>query len=145
MATPYEDIISLATITLQDWKLDNLFQQSPDAYIEYMSAFMIKNLFLFDNCRKDLTDVNQKEQEFNEDLDLMEQSIIANYTLLAWLQKEILDVNQMTGMLGNGVEASRYSEANLLKEKKAMYNDLSEAIDLQKNKYGIRHMETDAW
>lgn len=197
--TSYDEIIDLALISIEDYKLNNLASYidesnydlvvasssyalylkacedanppiNPtleknynyiksanfDNYEEYvddamknlksiMDGYMIRGLPNFNNCKKDLSQRNNETREFNIVLNDMEKSIISDYTVLMWLDKEINDVSQITGMIQNKTQANRFSEANLLDKKMARRIDLRESINKKQIDYSFINVPWTSW
>ena len=143
MATLYDDIIDLALISIRDYKLDKLYNIDEDSFRTVMIGFLTRAIPNFDNCKVNLT--NQNEEGFVEDLNIYEQDILADWTVIKWLDKEINDVRQITGMMQNKNEAHRYSEANLMKEKVNMREVKREEVDRKQTLYGLRNTDWKAW
>lgn len=143
MATLYDDIIDLALISIRDYKLDKLYNIDEDSFRTVMIGFLTRAIPNFDNCKADLT--NQNEEGFIEDLNIYEKDILADWTVIKWLDKEINDVRQITGMMQNKNEAHRYSEANLMKEKVNMREVKREEVDRKQTQYGLRNTDWKAW
>lgn len=110
-----------------------------------MEGFMIRGLASFTNCKKNLSNRNDEARVFNEPLTDLEKSIIADWTVLCWLDKEINDVRQITGMMQNKVEANRYSEANLLKEKTNHKMQLQEDVNKKQTEYDFLNVPWSDW
>ena len=110
-----------------------------------LEGFMVRGLPNFDNCLKDLSDRNDEARVFNVQLDDMEKSILADYTVLMWLDKEINDTRQITSMLQNKNEAHRYSEANNLNAKVNHRIQLNEDVSTKKSLYMIRKGDWKKW
>ncbi|MBR4003258.1 MAG: hypothetical protein IKI95_04215 [Clostridia bacterium] len=98
---------------------------------------MVRGLANFENCKHDLSNRNDEERVFNFELSEIEKSILADYTVIAWLDKEINDVRQITGMMQNNKEAHRYSEANNLNAKINRRNQLIEEVATKKTTYSF--------
>ena len=139
MATTYASIYDLALIQIQDYKLDNLYASSPANFAIHMNGLLMKAIPMFEYCVRDLSDRDETLKQFNETLDDDETDILSEYLVMAWLTSEINDVRQITGMMQNGKEAHRFSEANLLKEKVNLRATTLETLDTRKTKYGIKH------
>lgn len=135
--TSYDDILDLALVSIEDYHLNRLAVDSPKDFNIVLEGFMVRGLANFENCRKDLSDRNDEERCFNCELSEIEKSIIADYTVIAWLDKEINDVRQITGMMQNNKEAHRYSEANNLNAKINRRNQLIEEIATKKTTYSF--------
>ena len=122
--TSYDDIIDLALVSIEDYHLNRLAVDSPKDFNIVLEGFMIRGLANFENCKKDLSMRDDSNRVFLCSLTDIEKSIIADYTVIAWLDKEINDTRQITGMMQNNKEAHRYSEANNLNAKINRRNQL---------------------
>lgn len=58
-----------------------------------------------------------------------------------YLDKEIFDRKQITGMMQQKNEAHRYSEANLLKEKEELRSRKYEQVRNAQRDYSIKHFD----
>lgn len=143
MATSYDDIIDLALVSIRDYKLDKLYKLDENSFRTVMLGFLTRAIPNFDNCRADLTKTT--EDGFEETLDVYEIDILADWTVIKWLDKEINDVRQITGMMQNKNEAHRYSEANLIKEKVNMRETKKEEVDRKQTLYGLRGTDWKKW
>ena len=117
--TSYDDIIDLALLSIQDYRLNKLAIDDPAQFKLVLEGFMVRAIPHFDNRMKDLSDRDDEARVFNVSLTDEEKSIIADWTVIMWLDKEIADTRQITAMLQNNKEAHRYSEANLLDKKQS--------------------------
>lgn len=143
MTTPYTDIIDLAMLSLKDYHLDKLWKQSETLFLTEMQGYLIRGIPLFSNCRKDLSDRddspdNPAEAHFNFQLDDFEKNILADCLVIVYLDQQILDIRQITGMMQNKTEATRYSEANLLKAKDELRSAKVERLNSQLTNYELR-------
>lgn len=143
MTTPYTDIIDLAMLSLRDYHLDKLWKQSETLFLTEMQGYLIRGLPLFSNCRKNLSDRddspdNPAEAHFNCELDDFEKNILADCLVIVYLDQQILDIRQITGMMQNKTEATRYSEANLLKAKDELRSAKVERLNSQLTNYELR-------
>ena len=136
--TTYDEVFDLALVSIEDYHLNRLYQESPEDFRMVLEGFMIRGLSNFENCRKDLTNRDSVCKNFGVVLSDIEKSIIADYTVIAWLDKEINDVRQITGMMQNNKEAHRYSEANNLNAKINRRNQLLEEVATKKTTYSLQ-------
>lgn len=141
--TPYSDIIDLAMLSLKDYHLDKLWKQSETLFLTEMQGYLIRGLPLFANCKKDLSDRDDSIDDpsnahFNFDLDDMEKNILADCLVIVYLDQAIFDIRQITGMMQNKTEATRYSEANLLKAKDELRSAKVERLNSQLTNYGLK-------
>ena len=139
--TPYDDIIDLALVSIEDYHLNKLAIDSPNDFDIVLEGFMIRGLANFENCNKDLSQRSDKDRLFKVKLDEIEKSIIADYTVISWLDKEINDVRQITGMMQNQKEAHRYSEANNLNAKVHRRDQLMEQVATKKTTYSLNKVD----
>lgn len=139
--TPYDDIIDLALVSIEDYHLNKLAINSPNDFNIVLEGFMIRGLANFENCNKDLSQRSDKDRLFKVKLDEIEKSIIADYTVISWLDKEINDVRQITGMMQNQKEAHRYSEANNLNAKVHRRDQLMEQVATKKTTYSLNKVD----
>lgn len=143
--TPYDDILDLALVSIEDYRLNKVAIKSPADFKLILEGFMIRGLSNFENCKKDLSDRNDDLHCFNVKLDDLEKSIIADWTAIMWLDKEINDTRQITSMLQNRNEAHRYSEANNLKAKADHRVQMVEDVKHKQSMYGLRHVNWKDW
>ena len=110
-----------------------------------LEGYMIRGLPNFNNCKNDLSLRDDDNKTFKVNLTDLEKSIIADYTVLMWLDKNINDTRQITGMLQNKNEARRYSEANLLKEKMNTRIEMRENINKKQLDYSFKNLDCKKW
>ena len=103
-----------------------------------MYAYLIKAIPHFEKCPK-VFNRNEEEKQFNEDLTDVEKSILADLTVLSWLERENNDIRQFRAMIQNKAEANRYSEANLLRERTNKEMALKESINTRITTYDIKN------
>lgn len=143
--TTYDEILDLALVSIEDYRLNKLYTQSPTEFKLILQGFMIRGLSNFYNCVKNLSDRNDETQQFNMVLDDLEKSIIADWTVIMWLDKEINDTRQITAMLQNRNEAHRYSEANNLKAKADHRVQMVEDVKHKQTLYSFEHNNWKGW
>lgn len=124
---------------------DDYVASSMDTFKTIMDGFLIRGLPNFDNCLKDLSDRDDELRTFNFELTDREKEIIADYTDIMWLDKEINDTRQITAMLQNKNEAHRYSEANNLNAKRERRIQMNEDVSYKKTSYGLRNNNWKEW
>ena len=139
--TPYDDIIDLALVSIEDYHLNKLAIDSLNDFNIVLEGFMIRGLANFENCNKDLSQRSDKDRLFKVKLNEIEKSIIADYTVISWLDKEINDVRQITGMMQNQKEAHSYSEANNLNAKVHRRDQLMEQVATKKTTDSLNNVD----
>ena len=60
--TPYDDILDLALISIEDYRLNKLSVESPAKFKLVLEGFMIRGLSNFENCVKNLSDRDDDER-----------------------------------------------------------------------------------
>ena len=143
--TPYDEILDLALVSIEDYRLNKIASSSPNDFKTILEGFMVRGLPNFDNCQKDLSNRNDELHHFNITLDDMEKSIIADWTVIMWLDKEINDTRQITSMLQNRNEAHRYSEANNLNAKTERKIKMVEDVKYKQSSYSLKHNDWKGW
>jgi len=112
-------------------------------YYTYMTGFLIAAISDFSSfCDQDLTDRNDDTFTFNITLTENEIAILARLVVEKITEKEVNDARQIRGMVQNDSSASRYSEANLLREKKGLQRDL---IELGNKKMVEYELDAEDW
>ena len=139
MATSYAEIFDLALLSFTDYKIDELAKISEENLFIQLEGYLKRAILKFYNCKKDLSDRDDDLRQFNCDLDDTEKNILADYLVIAYLDQQILDRRQITGMMQNKNEANRYSEANLLKEKQALKVAMIENVNNYQTIYDLRN------
>lgn len=143
--TSYDEILDLALVSIEDYRLNKISAESPVTFKLILEGFMIRGLSNFSNCIKDLSDRSDENRMFNISLDDLEKSIIADWTVIMWLDKEINDTRQITSMLQNRNEAHRYSEANNLRAKTDHRIQMVEDVKHKQSLYTLKHNDWKGW
>jgi len=138
MSTPYSEIYELFQTGLKDPTLDRLFQKSIEDYENYLKPFLIIAISEFDFCKQDLEDRDDDECNFNITLGTKEKVILSKLMKIAWLEKEIHDINQMKLHLQDG-DFKTYSEAQNLKAKQDLLIIETELIDKSIGRYDFKN------
>ena len=88
ISTPFSDIYTKVSILFDDANL--LSNLTDDEYEDLLELFLSKSKSIyFKSCKKDLSDVDDVLKEFNEDLSLEEQWILATGIRLIWLERKL--------------------------------------------------------
>lgn len=141
MATPYSDVFELFLGSIQDYKINNIYDSSTtEEFEEYLTTFLIKAIPHFYNCQKDLELRDDTLRSFDETLTTNERVILSNLMIVEWLKKETNDLTQMQLHLGDK-DFKSYAEANNLKEKReTMNNSQEDALKLM-SKYSQNNID----
>lgn len=101
MGTSFETVIDSAAVTIRDYKLDKLFKEDEESFIEVMTAYLVRAIPKFaPSCNKSL-DYNIGAKEFVEDLDICEVDILADWTGYMWALDVHQDVLELKTALNN--------------------------------------------
>ena len=130
-------------MVVRDYKLDSLYQQSQTDFATYLQGFLKRSIPKFTNCSKSLGYVISPTPQFNENLSLLEQVILADWMVINWLEKEVNDVTQFNLHL-NDTDFKHYSEAQNLKEKRERLNDMREKLNQDMVDYGFQNIDWSA-
>lgn len=143
METNFCEIIDLALVTIQDYKIDKLYNESLKAFENYMFGLLKRAIPLFTNCKVDLT--YDENGNFKSELSLQEKNILANLLVMIWLEREVNNITQITARIGQGGDAKTYSEAQNLKEKREYLNNIIEKCDHLMNVYSYKNIDISSW
>lgn len=137
MATPFLNVYDLFLLLNQDKR--SLETLSPEHQEELFQSFLLKSAVDFYECKTDLS-FNLERKEFNEDLELDEQYILAEFMRLYWTQRLLFDEKNLRLQLGDR-DYKKFSPANQLKELSSLEtkakNDLKKRIIKYKNKSAL--------
>lgn len=112
MPTLYSSIYTKANVLFEDYNL--LANLTDEEYNELLEIFLSKaKSIYFKNCKKDLSNVDDTLKQFNDDLDLEEQWILAEGIKLVWLERQLNKEKKLRDKLGNR-DYSVHSPANLI-------------------------------
>ena len=90
MGTTFEEIYDLAKIVITDYRLDSLYQQSQEQFMQYFKGLLVSGMSEFiDNS---LTDLSYTDNSFNNVLSVQEKSILAYTIVLRWYESIQNDV-----------------------------------------------------
>lgn len=140
MATSFDQIIDLALVTVDDYKLKKLWDQSEEAFQKWCDGFLVSAVPNFFRCRQPL-DYDLEAREFTADLSNIEISILADFWAIEWLDREIQNSAQIQNKLQVTSAFSMHSPAQNLKEKLNLSNALREKVYQKITDYQIQDIE----
>lgn len=143
MATTFSDIIDIALITIQDYKLNNLYQTNPADFQTITNAFLLKGLPEFTNCKTPLT-YDLATQSFTNTLSPMEISILADLWVYEWFNWHIQNVTQFENKMTPS-DFKHYSEAENLKQKSEYLDKLREKHSQKMVDYDLKNTDWKSW
>lgn len=135
--TSFDDVIDLALVTVNDYRLSKLITQGVADFNTYVDGFLISAIPFFPECRQDLS-YNLDERTFNSDLTMLEKSILANLWIIQWYSRD----NQTYALYRQHLQAAssfkNHSESQNLKENSTYLDKLREELDRQKVAYQLQ-------
>ena len=140
MSTPYSDIFNLFLASIQDYRINKLYNQSVEQMENYLMPFLIKAITNFRKCKTDLEDRDDTNKVFNQTLSTDEKVILSNLMMVEWLTKEVNDILQMRLYLQD-TDFKTYSQANNLREKRELLTTMKEMVDKQIVQYSYNNFD----
>lgn len=134
--TSFDDIIDLALITVNDYRLIKLSKKDETSFKKYCDGFLVSAIPEFPECRQSL-EYNLSDREFVSDLTSIEKSILANLWIIKWYLRD----NQTYALYRQHLQAAssfkNHSESQNLKENSTYLDKLREELDRQKVSYQL--------
>lgn len=140
MSTPYSDIFNLFLASIQDYRINKLYNQSVEQMENYLMPFLIKAITNFRKCKTDLEDRDDTNKVFNQTLSTDEKVILSNLMIVEWLTKEVNDILSLRNFLQD-TDFKTYSQANNLKEKRELLTTMKEMVDKQIVQYSYNNFD----
>ena len=125
MATSYQDIFDIFLLQVEDYRLVELYRNSPANLTTYLTGFLILAIPEFIKCNQDLTDRNDTTYVFGFDMSDNNKKILSKLMVKEWLGKEIKDILQMRWNITD-TDFKHYSEAQNTKSKQDVFIALQE-------------------
>lgn len=124
MTTKYSEVYDLFLTKVTDWKLEKLYEVSPEDFETVLHSYMVVALPKFKNCNQSLSR-NDLTDSFTETLTEDNKITIASIMVESWLEKEVNDIRQMALHIQDK-DFKTYAEANNLKEKSFHWSRIKE-------------------
>ena len=135
--TSFDEIIDLALVTVNDYRLSKLAEQGEENFNTYVDGFLISSIPYFPECRQSL-DFNAEQREFEVDLTNLEKSILANLWIIQWYARDNQTYALYRQHLQSASSFKNHSESQNLKENSAYLDKLREELDRQKVSYQLQ-------
>lgn len=136
MATPYSDIFKRAVYRFKDY---DYLRMSDDEVHEVMTAFLHSAVADFAPiCSDDLYDVDETLAQFNVDLDMEVQEILALGIAFHWTSARILDQELLRNSMSTK-DYTYFSPANLLRESQTLRETLRKEYNNRIIQYSYHH------
>ena len=140
--TSFDTIIDLAMATIQDYKLNNLYDSSQDDFATITNAFLVRGLPEFTNCKSSLA-YDSNQHAFLADLSPLEISILADLWLYEWFNWHVQNVTQFQGKMSPS-DFKHYSEAENLKQKSEYIDKIREKFNQKMVDYSLQTVDWDS-
>lgn len=139
--TSFDTIETRALAVIEDYKLKKLFDSSIDGFEKYCDGLLMVAVPQFYECLKSLQ-YNEEARIFIADLDEQEVSILANFFVITWWQRENNNAAQIALKLKTSQSFTTNSEAQNFKEKQNVIDKLREENARQINAYLAANLDS---
>lgn len=139
--TSFDTIETRALAVIEDYKLKKLFDSSIDGFEKYCDGLLMVAIPQFYECLKSLR-YDEIARTFSEDLDEQEVSILANFFVITWWQRENNNAAQIALKLKTSQSFQFNSEAQNFKEKQNVIDKLREENARQINAYLAANLDS---
>ena len=137
--TNFDDIIDLALIRVNDYRLSKLYEQSEADFQTYVDGFLISAIPYFIECRQSL-EYNLEERKFDSDLTELEKSILADLWVICWYERDNNTYAFYRQHLQTSSSFKNHSESQNLKENSTYIDKLREDLDRRKVAYQLESL-----
>lgn len=139
--TSFDIVETRALAVVEDYKLKKLFDSSIDGFEKYCDGLLMVAIPQFYECLKSLR-YDESARTFIEDLDEQEVSILANFFVITWWQRENNNAAQIALKLKTSQSFQFNSEAQNFKEKQNVIDKLREENARQINAYLAANLDS---
>ena len=139
--TSFDIVETRALAVIEDYKLKKLFDSSIDGFEKYCDGLLMVAVPQFYECLKSLQ-YDESARTFSEDLNEQEISILANFFVITWWQRENNNAAQIALKLKSNNSFSFNSEAQNFKEKQNVIDKLREENARQINAYLAANLDS---
>ena len=139
--TSFDTIETRALAVIEDYKLKKLFDSSIDGFEKYCDGLLMVAIPQFYECLKSLR-YDEAARTFSEDLDEQEVSILANFFVITWWQRENNNAAQIALKLKTSQSFQFNTEAQNFKEKQNVIDKLREENARQINAYLAANLDS---
>lgn len=141
MPTPFDTIIDLALTLIDDYALINLYNQNQQKFFTVCDSYLIAAVPNFTRCKQSLS-YDAILRQFDNELTDLEISILADYWILAWFEKQTQDSKKFNALLQSSGSFKSHSAAQNLKEKNTYLNGLREKVSQKVTDYQAQDIES---
>lgn len=141
MPTSFDTIIDLALTLIDDYALINLYNQNQQKFFTVCDSYLIAAVPNFTRCKQSLS-YDATLRQFDNELTDLEISILADYWILAWFEKQTQDSKKFNALLQSSGSFKSHSAAQNLKEKNTYLNGLREKVSQKVTDYQAQDIES---
>lgn len=127
MSTSFDKIIDLALVTVDDYKLVKLYNQSQEGFQKWCDGFLLSAIPNFFQCRQSL-EYDATTRQFVSDLTETEISILADLWVISWLLRETQNSAKINALLQTSGSFKTHAASQNLKEKSSYLDGLREKV-----------------
>lgn len=127
MPTSFDQVIDLALVTVDDYKLVKLYNQSQEGFQKWCDGFLLSAIPNFFQCRQSL-EYDTTTRQFVSDLTSTEVSILADLWIVSWLQRETQNSAKINALLQTSGSFKTHAASQNLKEKSSYLDGLREKV-----------------
>ena len=143
MGTPFSDIEDLALVTIQDYKLDALYQTSQTDCATSVGGFVARASLLFRTSAIDLSyDINTLS--FNSTLGRSEKNILVYLFIQMWLERSAQNLSQKMATM-TPADAKRTNLPTTLKEQQYALDAIREKTTQLMTEYSYDNAAWSSW
>lgn len=140
MATSFNDIYDLALVTINDYRLNKLYETDKEQFMLYMQGLLIKSIPMIQERYGKSLEFSIESKSFNEDLPYKIKQILADAINIVWFES----LTNVTAYVNNGLQGrdkKTHSASENLKIKMEYLDRLREKLYQDINDYHISHLE----
>lgn len=136
MGTLFSEISDLALITMQDYKLDQLYEKSEEDFATFMAGFIVRSIPLFAHCKQSL-DYDLEEQAFINVLTNKEKDILANYVIQLWVERIQHNLTRLSATMTPS-DAKRTNLPQQIEKTQSVINEMREKNNQNETVYELQ-------
>lgn len=127
MPTSFNQVIDLALVTVDDYKLVKLYNQNQQGFQQWCDGFLLSAIPNFFQCRQSL-EYDTTTRQFVSDLTSTEISILADLWIIEWFDRETQNSAKINALLQTSGSFKTHAASQNLKEKSAYLDGLREKV-----------------
>lgn len=140
MGTSFDKVIDLALVTVNDYKLVKLYNQTEEGFKDRCDAFLASAIPNFFQCRQSL-EYDEETREFVSELTNTEISILADFWAIKWLERETQDSSRINALLQTSGGFKTHAASQNLKEKSGYLDALREKVYQKITDYQLENID----